>query len=153
MVSYTTTSVYAWIQCNKGLVLEALACQSPLVANILFQLKTFPFSLKRLNSHRLFFQTSQHKTDSRVLKMEPFSDLITCDFKFIDIISPVFIRYHKNGQSLLVLLPSEESEMIKALEAKKIPINKIRYCNATWYYNLIFRYVFSNFFFISLFLF
>ncbi|XP_073227769.1 probable ATP-dependent RNA helicase DDX10 [Porites lutea] len=35
-------------------------------------------------------------------------------------------RYHKNGQSLLVLLPSEESEMITALEAKKIPINKIR---------------------------
>lgn len=80
-----------------------------------------------------------------MLKIEPFSDLITCDF--IDIISPVFIRYHKNGQSLLVLLPSEESEMIKALEAKKIPINKIRYCNATWYYNLTFRYVFSNFLF------
>lgn len=80
-----------------------------------------------------------------MLKIEPFSDLITCDF--IDIISPVFIRYHKNGQSLLVLLPSEESEMTKALEAKKIPINKIRYCNATWYYNLIFRYVFSNYIF------
>lgn len=35
-------------------------------------------------------------------------------------------RYQKNGQSLLVLLPSEEQEMIKALEEKKIPINRIR---------------------------
>jgi len=35
-------------------------------------------------------------------------------------------RYHKNGQSLLVLLPSEEPEMLKALEDKKIPINRIR---------------------------
>lgn len=35
-------------------------------------------------------------------------------------------RYQKNGQSLLVLLPSEEQEMIKALEDKKIPINRIR---------------------------
>ena len=79
--------------------------------------------------------------------MEPFSDLISCDF--INIISPAFIRYHKNGQSLLVLLPSEESEMITALEAKKIPINKIRYCNASWYYN--FRYAFSSFFNFSIF--
>ena len=142
MVSYITTSVYAWIQCDKELVLEALASQSPMVANILFQLKTFPFSLKRLNSHRLFSKPPNIK--QRVLKMEPFSDLISCDF--INIISPVFIRYHKNGQSLLVLLPSEESEMIKALEAKKIPINKIRYCNASWYYNFIFRYAFSSFF-------
>ena len=68
---------------------------------------------------------------------------VTCDF--IDIINPVFIRYHKNGQSLLVLLPSEESEMIKALEAKKIPINKIRY----WHNGtkiIIFRYAFWLFF-------
>lgn len=87
-----------------------------------------------------------------VLKVDPFSDLIICDF--IDIISSVFIRYHKNGQSLLVLLPSEESEMIKSLEAKKIPINKIRYCSSTWYYILkfSFRYAFSSFsFLISLF--
>lgn len=35
-------------------------------------------------------------------------------------------RYQKNGQSLLVLLPSEEQEMIKALEEKRIPINRIR---------------------------
>lgn len=35
-------------------------------------------------------------------------------------------RYQKNGQSLLVLLPSEEQEMIKGLEEKKIPINRIR---------------------------
>jgi len=35
-------------------------------------------------------------------------------------------RYHKDGQSLLVLLPSEEQDMIKALEDKRIPINKIR---------------------------
>ncbi|XP_068698685.1 probable ATP-dependent RNA helicase DDX10 isoform X2 [Montipora foliosa] len=35
-------------------------------------------------------------------------------------------RYHTNGQALLVLLPSEELEMIKALEEKKIPISKIR---------------------------
>ncbi|KAL9969468.1 hypothetical protein ACROYT_G021688 [Oculina patagonica] len=35
-------------------------------------------------------------------------------------------RYQKNGQSLLVLLPSEEQEMLKALEDKKIPINRIR---------------------------
>lgn len=35
-------------------------------------------------------------------------------------------RYQKNGQSLLVLLPSEEQEVIKALEEKKIPINRIR---------------------------
>ena len=34
----------------------------------------------------------------------------------------------------MVLLPSEESEMITALEAKKIPINKIRYYSASWYY-------------------
>lgn len=152
MISCTKTSVYAWIQCNKGLVLEALAFQSPLVAHILFQLKTFPFSLKRLNSHRLFSKQPNIKQTPGWLRLSlNFSDLITCDF--INIVSPVFIRYHKNGQSLLVLLPSEESEMIKALEAKKIPINKIRYCNATWYYNLLFRYVFSNYFFISLFLF
>ena len=99
---------------------------------------------EKIKFSKTFFQTTQHKTDSRVLKMEPFSDLISCDF--INIISPVFIRYHKNGQSLLVLLPTEESEMIKALEVKKIPIHKIRYSNASWYYNLIFRYAFSSFF-------
>ena len=81
--------------------------------------------------------------------MDPFSDLITCDF--IDIISPVIIRYHKNGQSLLVLLPSEEPEMIKALEAKKIPINKIRY----WHHGvLLFNFqicIFGFFFYSSIF--
>ena len=98
--------------------------------NLLFQLKTSPWKDKILEN---FFQTTQH--------------LITCDF--IDIISPVFIRYHKNGQSLLVLLPSEESEMITALEANKIPINKIRYCSASWYYikfsDMHFQFFFFNF--------
>ncbi|XP_062575226.1 probable ATP-dependent RNA helicase DDX10 [Saccostrea cucullata] len=35
-------------------------------------------------------------------------------------------RYHKDGEALLVLLPSEEEGMIAQLEEKKIPINKIR---------------------------
>ena len=35
-------------------------------------------------------------------------------------------RYQKGGESLLVLLPSEEEGMIQQLEEKKIPINKIR---------------------------
>ncbi|XP_048577553.1 probable ATP-dependent RNA helicase DDX10 isoform X2 [Nematostella vectensis] len=35
-------------------------------------------------------------------------------------------RYQKDGQSLLVLLPSEEQEMIKALKDKKVPINEIK---------------------------
>lgn len=35
-------------------------------------------------------------------------------------------RYQKDGQALLILLPSEETEMVKALEEKKIPISKIR---------------------------
>ncbi|GLG92953.1 Probable ATP-dependent RNA helicase pitchoune [Gryllus bimaculatus] len=35
-------------------------------------------------------------------------------------------RYHRGGESLLVLLPSEEEGMIEQLKAKKIPITKIR---------------------------
>ncbi|XP_052707354.1 probable ATP-dependent RNA helicase DDX10 [Crassostrea angulata] len=35
-------------------------------------------------------------------------------------------RYQKGGEALLVLVPSEEKGMIEQLEAKKIPINKIR---------------------------
>ncbi|GFG32355.1 hypothetical protein Cfor_10915 [Coptotermes formosanus] len=35
-------------------------------------------------------------------------------------------RYHKGGESLLVLLPSEEQGMVEELNAKKIPINKIK---------------------------
>eukprot|EP00112_Aurelia_sp_Birch-Aquarium-sp1_P026065 Seg900.7 transcript_id=Seg900.7/GoldUCD/mRNA.D3Y31 product="putative ATP-dependent RNA helicase DDX10" protein_id=Seg900.7/GoldUCD/D3Y31 len=35
-------------------------------------------------------------------------------------------RLEKDGQALLVLLPSEEEEMIKELEAKKVPIQQIR---------------------------
>ncbi|XP_071955371.1 probable ATP-dependent RNA helicase DDX10 [Antedon mediterranea] len=35
-------------------------------------------------------------------------------------------RYEKNGESLLVLLPSEEKEMLRQLVEKKIPIQKIR---------------------------
>ena len=36
-------------------------------------------------------------------------------------------RYEKGGESLLVLLPSEEEEMVRLLEEKKIPIQQIRY--------------------------
>ncbi|PSN36724.1 putative ATP-dependent RNA helicase DDX10 [Blattella germanica] len=35
-------------------------------------------------------------------------------------------RYQKGGESLLVLMPSEEEAMIEQLEAKKIPIKKIK---------------------------
>jgi ATP-dependent RNA helicase DDX10/DBP4 len=35
-------------------------------------------------------------------------------------------RFHKDGEALLVLVPSEEEGMIGQLEEKKIPINKIR---------------------------
>ena len=35
-------------------------------------------------------------------------------------------RYEKGGESLLVLLPSEEEEMVRLLEEKKIPIQQIR---------------------------
>lgn len=35
-------------------------------------------------------------------------------------------RYRKGGESLLILLPSEEQAMIKELETEKIPINKIK---------------------------
>ncbi|XP_041354361.1 probable ATP-dependent RNA helicase DDX10 [Gigantopelta aegis] len=35
-------------------------------------------------------------------------------------------RYHKDGESLLVLLPSEEDAMVKQLQQKKIPITKIK---------------------------
>ncbi|XP_065057142.1 probable ATP-dependent RNA helicase DDX10 isoform X2 [Rhopilema esculentum] len=35
-------------------------------------------------------------------------------------------RLEKDGQALLILLPSEEAEMIKQLEAKKVPIQEIR---------------------------
>ena len=72
VVSYTATSVYAWIQCDKGLVLEALASQSPMVANILFQLNTFPFSLKRLNSHRLFSKPPNIKQTPGCLRWSLF---------------------------------------------------------------------------------
>ena len=34
-------------------------------------------------------------------------------------------RYNKDGEALLILIPSEEDNMIQQLEAKKIPINKI----------------------------
>ncbi len=34
-------------------------------------------------------------------------------------------RYEKEGQALLVLTPSEETEMINELKQKKIPIEKI----------------------------
>ena len=34
---------------TKGLARKALASQSPMVIKLLFQVKTFPFSLKRLN--------------------------------------------------------------------------------------------------------
>mgnify|MGYP000004655574 CR=1 FL=1 len=36
-------------------------------------------------------------------------------------------RYETDGQSLLVLLPSEEQGMLKQLADKKIPIEQIRY--------------------------
>lgn len=35
-------------------------------------------------------------------------------------------RYEKDGESLLVLLPSEEENMVKQLKEKKIPVEKIR---------------------------
>ena len=35
-------------------------------------------------------------------------------------------RYEKGGESLLVLLPSEEDEMVRLLEEKKIPIQQIK---------------------------
>jgi ATP-dependent RNA helicase DDX10/DBP4 len=35
-------------------------------------------------------------------------------------------RFHKGGESLLVLLPSEEQGMVEELNAKKIPISKIK---------------------------
>ena len=35
-------------------------------------------------------------------------------------------RYEKDGESLLVLLPSEEEFMIKQLTDKKIPVEKIK---------------------------
>ncbi|XP_048454240.1 probable ATP-dependent RNA helicase DDX10 [Rhincodon typus] len=35
-------------------------------------------------------------------------------------------RYKEGGEALLVLLPSEEKAMVKQLEEKKIPINKIK---------------------------
>ncbi|PNF42448.1 putative ATP-dependent RNA helicase DDX10 [Cryptotermes secundus] len=35
-------------------------------------------------------------------------------------------RYHKGGESLLVLLPSEEQCMVEELNAKKIPVSKIK---------------------------
>lgn len=34
-------------------------------------------------------------------------------------------RYSRGGESLLILLPSEEAGMVKDLEAKRIPISKI----------------------------
>jgi len=34
--------------------------------------------------------------------------------------------YHIGGESLLVLLPSEEQGMVEELNAKKIPISKIK---------------------------
>ncbi|GLV31849.1 uncharacterized protein CBL_07609 [Carabus blaptoides fortunei] len=34
-------------------------------------------------------------------------------------------RYHRGGESLLLLMPSEEKAMLEELEQKKIPINKI----------------------------
>lgn len=36
-------------------------------------------------------------------------------------------RYEKDGQSLLVLMPSEENGMVKQLVDKKIPVEKIRW--------------------------
>jgi ATP-dependent RNA helicase DDX10/DBP4 len=35
-------------------------------------------------------------------------------------------RYQKGGESLLVLLPSEEQGMVEELNLKKIPISKIK---------------------------
>ena len=35
-------------------------------------------------------------------------------------------RFERNGQALLVLLPSEEEHMVQQLQEKKIPIKKIR---------------------------
>ena len=35
-------------------------------------------------------------------------------------------RYEKDGQAILVLTPFEEEEMIKDLQAKKIPISQIK---------------------------
>jgi len=35
-------------------------------------------------------------------------------------------RYEKDGQALLVLLPTEEAGMLAQLQTRKIPINKIR---------------------------
>ncbi|KAK2140996.1 hypothetical protein LSH36_1186g00002 [Paralvinella palmiformis] len=35
-------------------------------------------------------------------------------------------RYEKDGEALLILLPSEEEAMVSDLQAKKIPINKIK---------------------------
>jgi ATP-dependent RNA helicase DDX10/DBP4 len=35
-------------------------------------------------------------------------------------------RYHRGGESLLVLLPSEEQGMVEELNTKKIPFSKIK---------------------------
>jgi len=35
-------------------------------------------------------------------------------------------RFERDGQALLVLLPSEEEEMVKQLEARKVPIQQIQ---------------------------
>ena len=35
-------------------------------------------------------------------------------------------RYEKNGEALLVLLPSEKDGMLMQLQEKKIPINYIK---------------------------
>lgn len=37
-----------------------------------------------------------------------------------------FLRYKEGGEALLVLLPTEEKAMVKQLEEKKVPINKIK---------------------------
>ena len=36
-------------------------------------------------------------------------------------------RYEKDGESLLVLLPSEEEHMVRQLKERKIPVEKIQY--------------------------
>ena len=48
-------------------------------------------------------------------------------------------RYHKTGESLLVLLPSE-SKMIEHLSQKKIPISEIRYERVGYIFTYNFSY-------------
>ena len=36
-------------------------------------------------------------------------------------------RYEKDGEALLVLIPSEEEGMVEQLKTKKIPVSKIKY--------------------------